>query len=104
MTHMYISSGEVIFDGVSVYDIQDRQRELWFRRQAQLIFQDPYMSLNPRMTISEIVGEPYIIHQRGKSKAERREQVVKLLKLCGLEDYHALRYAHQAASPCFYLQ
>ncbi|MFW9854776.1 MAG: ABC transporter ATP-binding protein [Candidatus Thorarchaeota archaeon] len=89
------TSGEVLFDGVNIYDIESRERELWFRRQAQLIFQDPYLSLNPRMTVSEIVGEPYVIHQRGKSKQERHEQVIKLLQLCGLEDYHALRYAHE---------
>ncbi|MFW9904367.1 MAG: ABC transporter ATP-binding protein [Candidatus Thorarchaeota archaeon] len=89
------TSGEVIFDGVKIFDIKDRKKELWFRKQAQLIFQDPYLSLNPRMTVSEIVGEPFIIHSRGMSKKERRTQVVKLLNLCGLEDYHGLRYAHE---------
>ncbi|MFX1283310.1 MAG: ABC transporter ATP-binding protein [Promethearchaeota archaeon] len=89
------TSGKVTFDGTDIFEINDRKKELWFRKQAQLIFQDPYLSLNPRMTVSEIVGEPFIIHQRGMSKKERREQVVKLLNLCGLEDYHALRYAHE---------
>ncbi|MHA1975373.1 MAG: ABC transporter ATP-binding protein [Candidatus Hodarchaeales archaeon] len=89
------TSGEVIFNGENIFEINDRKKELWFRKQAQLIFQDPYLSLNPRMTVSEIVGEPFIIHDRGKSRKERRAQVVKLLNLCGLEDYHALRYAHE---------
>jgi len=89
------TEGEVIFDDVNVFDIKERKQELWFRKQAQLIFQDPYLSLNPRMTVSEIVGEPFVIHNRGMSKAERRERVVKLLNLVGLEDYHALRYAHE---------
>jgi len=89
------TSGEVLFDDINIFDITDRSKNLWFRKQAQLIFQDPYLSLNPRITVSEIVGEPFIIHNRGMKKADRREQVVKLLNLCGLEDYHALRYAHE---------
>ncbi|MFX0085949.1 MAG: ABC transporter ATP-binding protein [Candidatus Hodarchaeota archaeon] len=89
------TSGSVIFDDVDIFAIRERNKELWFRKQAQLIFQDPYLSLNPRITVSEIVGEPFIIHNRGMSKRDRREQVVKLLNLCGLEDYHALRYAHE---------
>ncbi|MHA2303936.1 MAG: ABC transporter ATP-binding protein [Candidatus Hodarchaeales archaeon] len=89
------TAGEVIFDNENIFEIRNRQKELWFRKQAQLIFQDPYLSLNPRITVSEIVGEPFVIHNRGMSKADRREQVVKLLNLCGLEDYHALRYPHE---------
>ncbi|GAH04725.1 unnamed protein product, partial [marine sediment metagenome] len=89
------TSGDVAFDGINIYKMKGREKELWFRKQAQLIFQDPYLSLNPRLTVSEIVGEAYVIHDRGMSKSERREQVVKLLNLCGLEDYHALRYAHE---------
>lgn len=89
------TEGEVIFDNENIFEIDNRQKELWFRKQAQLIFQDPYLSLNPRITVSEIIGEPFVIHNRGMSKADRREQVVKLLNLCGLEDYHALRYPHE---------
>ncbi len=89
------TSGEVTFNGDKVFDFNTRREELSFRKQAQLIFQDPYLSLNPRITVSEIVGEPFVIHQRGMSKKERRERVVKLLNLCGLEDYHALRYPHE---------
>lgn len=89
------TSGDVTFDGTKIFKMKGRQKELWFRKQAQLIFQDPYLSLNPRLTVSEIIGEAYVIHNRGMSKSERRERVVKLLNLCGLEDYHALRYAHE---------
>lgn len=89
------TSGEAIFDGQRIFDIKDRKETLWFRKQAQLIFQDPYLSLNPRLSVSEIIGEVFIIHSRGMSKKERRERVVKLLNLCGLEDYHALRYPHE---------
>ncbi|MHA2055722.1 MAG: ABC transporter ATP-binding protein, partial [Candidatus Hodarchaeales archaeon] len=73
----------------------DRKELLWFRKQAQLIFQDPYLSLNPRLSVSEIIGEVFIIHSRGMDKKERRDRVTKLLNLCGLEDYHALRYPHE---------
>jgi oligopeptide transport system ATP-binding protein len=89
------TSGEVIFNDTKVFDIEERKELLWFRKQAQLIFQDPYLSLNPRLSVSEIIGEVFIIHSRGMDKKERRERVVKLLNLCGLEDYHALRYPHE---------
>ena len=89
------TSGEVVFNDTKVFDIEDRKELLWFRKQAQLIFQDPYLSLNPRLSVSEIIGEVFIIHSRGMDKKERRERVVKLLNLCGLEDYHALRYPHE---------
>ena len=89
------TSGDVIFNDTKVFDIEDRKELLWFRKQAQLIFQDPYLSLNPRLSVSEIIGEVFVIHSRGMSKSERRERVVKLLNLCGLEDYHALRYPHE---------
>jgi oligopeptide transport system ATP-binding protein len=89
------TSGDVIFNGTQIFDLKDRKEELWFRKQAQLIFQDPYLSLNPRLSVSETIGEVFIIHSRGMSRKERRERVVNLLNLCGLEDYHALRYPHE---------
>jgi len=89
------TSGEVIFSGTKIFDLKSRKEELWFRKQAQLIFQDPYLSLNPRLTVSGIIEEVFVIHQRGMNKKERRERVVQLLNLCGLEDYHALRYPHE---------
>ena len=89
------TSGEAIFDGQRIFDLKNRKDTLWFRKQAQLIFQDPYLSLNPRLSVAEIIGEVFVIHSRGMSRDERRERVVKLLNLCGLEDYHALRYPHE---------
>lgn len=89
------TSGEVNFEGTKIFELQNKKEELWFRKQAQLIFQDPYLSLNPRLTVSGIIEEVFVIHNRGMSKKERRERVVQLLNLCGLEDYHALRYPHE---------
>jgi oligopeptide transport system ATP-binding protein len=89
------TSGEVIFNDTNILDIDTRKELLWFRKQAQLIFQDPYLSLNPRHSVSEIIGEVFVIHSRGMSRKERRERVDKLLSLCGLEPYHALRYPHE---------
>ncbi len=89
------TKGEVTFDGSKIHELKSRKEELWFRKQAQLIFQDPYLSLNPRLTVSGIIEEVFIIHNRGMTKKERRERVNQLLNLCGLEDYHALRYPHE---------
>lgn len=89
------TKGEVTFDGSKIHELKSRKEELWFRKQAQLIFQDPYLSLNPRLTVSGIIEEVFIIHNRGMKKKERRERVNQLLNLCGLEDYHALRYPHE---------
>ena len=89
------TKGEVTFNGSKIHELKSRKEELWFRKQAQLIFQDPYLSLNPRLTVSGIIEEVFIIHNRGMTKKERRERVNQLLNLCGLEDYHALRYPHE---------
>lgn len=89
------TSGEVNFEGTKIFELQNKKEELWFRKQAQLIFQDPYLSLNPRLTVSGIIEEVFVIQNRGMTKKERRERVVQLLNLCGLEDYHALRYPHE---------
>lgn len=64
------------------------------RRDIQMVFQDPYASLNPRHTVAQILEEPLIVHNIG-TKAERREKVMRLLKTVGLSEYHANRYPHQ---------
>src|SRR4029079_5563475 len=64
------------------------------RREMQIIFQDPYASLNPRMKIGDIVGEPLVIHKQG-TKAERRERVAELLRRVGLDPDYMSRYAHE---------
>ena len=61
----------------------------------QIVFQDPYSSLNPRMTVSDIVGEPLDIHHLYASKKEREEKIAHLLNLVGLNSDHARRYAHE---------
>jgi oligopeptide transport system ATP-binding protein len=65
------------------------------RRQMQMIFQDPYASLNPRMTVGNIIGEPLEVHNIYRSRAERRERVQELLKVVGLNPYFVNRYPHE---------
>ncbi|MDR2731329.1 MAG: ABC transporter ATP-binding protein [Treponema sp.] len=66
-----------------------------FRRKMQIIFQDPAGSLNPRMTVSEIIGEPVDIHKLAKTKTERKDKIARLLALVGLNSEHANRYPHE---------
>jgi oligopeptide transport system ATP-binding protein len=87
------TEGEVLFDGRDVVKLGRREmRDL--RRQIQIIFQDPYSSLNPRMTVGGIVEEPLIIHGRG-SQTERRERVEELIRLVGLSADIISRYPHE---------
>ncbi len=87
------SAGEVLFDGRDVLKLSrgDLRRA---RRDMQIVFQDPYSSLNPRMRVADIVEEPLIIHKLG-SKPERRERVKQLFGLVGLNPDHLLRYPHE---------
>jgi oligopeptide transport system ATP-binding protein len=87
------SSGEVRFRGQDVLAFSSRRmREA--RRQMQIVFQDPYSSLNPRMKARQIVGEPLIIHRLG-NRAARRERVGELFHLVGLDPAHLERYPHE---------
>lgn len=85
------TGGEFYFDGQLVDDknITD------LRRQMQMVFQDPYSSLNPRMTVEDIIGEPLDVHKLYSNKAERREKILHLMELVGLNAEHATRYAHE---------
>lgn len=65
------------------------------RKDMQMVFQDPYASLNPRMTIGEIISEPLIIHKLVKSKDEVNNRVAQLLRLVGMDSYHSVRYPHE---------
>lgn len=87
------TSGELRFDGHNLLEI-NRQELRGLRRQMQIIFQDPYSSLNPRMKVAEIVAEPLIVHGVGQ-KTERRERVAELLRVVGLDPDYASRYPHQ---------
>lgn len=91
------TSGEVFFNDENVYErfkASNTQEKLRFRRKMQLIFQNPYGSLDPRMTVFDIVSEPFLIHKH-LPKDEWEERVYHLLKLVGLEEYHAERYPHE---------
>ena len=89
------TSGEVIFEGKNVADLKSRADKLAFTRDAQMIFQDPYASLNPRMTVEDIIAEGIDIHGLAKSKKERSEMVENLLETVGLNRDHASRFPHE---------
>lgn len=87
------TSGSVIFDGRDAIKLKSHQMKS-LRRDMQIVFQDPYSSLNPRLTVGEIVGEPLVIHQIARGKA-RDDRVKELLEVVGLSPYHAMRYPHE---------
>lgn len=87
------TAGEVWFEGRNILDLNNQEmREL--RRDMQIIFQDPYASLNPRMTIGDIIGEPLLIHNLATGKA-LEQRVKELLSVVGLSGQHARRYPHE---------
>jgi len=88
------TSGSVFFKGQDITKLNAAEmRKL--RRNMQIIFQDPYASLNPRMTVEDILGEPLEIHQLCKTGREKRERITKLLDLCGLRREAIARYPHE---------
>ena len=87
------TSGEVLFRGKNVLDLSSADMRT-ARRDMQMVFQDPYSSLNPRMRAQAIVEEPLVIHQIG-SRAERRDRVADLFTLVGLDPAHLERYPHE---------
>ena len=87
------TSGSVKIDGTNIYDL-DRKGLKAMRRKAQLIFQDPYASLNPRKPIGDSIMDGLEIHKIGKAK-ERRDVMVDLLQKVGMQEYHAHRYPHE---------
>ncbi|MGI8837872.1 MAG: ABC transporter ATP-binding protein [Pyrinomonadaceae bacterium] len=87
------TAGEITFEGRDVVSLGKHElREL--RREMQIVFQDPYASLNPRMKVGSIVGEPLVIHRIG-TKRERRDRVAQLLERVGLNPDYSKRYAHE---------
>ena len=91
------TDGKIIYDGKVIFDKENKVavNMLPFRRKMQMVFQDPYASLDPRMTIGDIVGEPIDIHHLAANKAERREKIISLLERVGLNSEHANRYCHE---------
>ena len=85
------TSGEVLFNGEPV-TAKNIGR---LRKEMQMVFQDPYSSLDPRMTVEDIIGEPLDVHKLYKTRAERRERILELMELVGLNAEHARRYAHE---------
>ncbi len=86
------TDGEVWFDGTK---IEGKKTIHEFRRNAQMVFQDPYSSLDPRMTVSDIIGEPLDVHHLYSNRKEREEKIGHLMDLVGLTSDHASRYAHE---------
>jgi len=88
------TSGQILFKGQDITKFSPREmRKL--RRNMQIIFQDPYASLNPRMTVEDILGEPLDIHGLFQNKHERKQRILKLLDLCGLRREAIARYPHE---------
>ncbi|MER2112100.1 MAG: ATP-binding cassette domain-containing protein [Solibacillus isronensis] len=90
-----ITEGEILFNQKNVNSYSSRKESMQFNRDMQMIFQDPYASLNPRMTAGEIIAEGYDIHGLHKNKKDRQEKIGELLESVGLNREHANRYAHE---------
>jgi peptide/nickel transport system ATP-binding protein len=89
-----LTAGSVVFDGVDLASL-GRRKLRRLRRRFQLVFQDPYASLNPRMRVEALVTEPMAVHGIGGDRAERRERATRLLREVGLEEDHLDRYPHE---------
>ena len=93
LLHLYKpTSGEVWYDGKQIKTAEDVHE---FRKNATMVFQDPYSSLNPRMTVSDIIGEPLDVHKMYQDKKAREERILELMSHVGLNSEHASRYAHE---------
>ncbi len=91
--HLYKpTAGEIKFNGNLLKSKSDINE---YRKKATMVFQDPYSSLNPRMTVSDIIGEPLDVHKLYKDKKEREERILELMGHVGLNSEHASRYAHE---------
>ena len=89
-----LTSGHVYLDGKDITEYNDlRMRSI--RKKVQMVFQDPYASLNPRMSVFDIIAEPLLVHHLYQDKADLEKKVLDLLHRVGLDDYHANRYPHE---------
>ena len=91
------TAGKITFEGEVLFDSENHIEVdmLPYRKKMQMVFQDPYSSLNPRMTVEDIIGEPLDVHHLYSTKEERREKVLSLMETVGLNAEHAMRYAHE---------
>ena len=87
-------AGKILFDGKDISRVSKKEAKELTRR-MQMVFQDPYSSLNPRMTVEDIIGEPLDVHKLYTSRGERRDKILHLMELVGLNAEHATRYAHE---------
>ncbi|WP_053035664.1 ABC transporter ATP-binding protein [Staphylococcus haemolyticus] len=90
-----ITSGEILYEGQDIQKISKRKDLLKFNKNIQMIFQDPYASLNPRLKVMDIVAEGIDIHKLASSKKDRKRRVYDLLETVGLSKEHANRYPHE---------
>ena len=91
--HLYKpTGGEIWYEGRQIKTKEDIRN---FRKKATMVFQDPYSSLNPRMTVSDIIGEPLDVHNLCSSKEERHDRILELMDYVGLNSEYAARYAHE---------
>lgn len=89
-----VTSGKILYDGTDITTLKGEE-EKKFRKKVQMIFQDPYASLNPRMTVGEIIREPMVIHHLHGDQKEQEERVAELLQIVGLKPDHIRRYPHE---------
>lgn len=93
------TSGKIVYDGVTIFEKDGKKKTavkmLPYRRKMQIIFQDPSASLDPRMTVGEIIGEALDIHKLCPDKAARKDRIRELLEMVGLNTEHANRYPHE---------
>ncbi len=91
------TGGKFTFDGDVIFDVEKKQyaNMLPYRKRMQIVFQDPYASLDPRMTVGDIVGEAIDVHKLAESKKDRYDQIIHILERVGLNSEHANRYPHE---------
>ena len=93
LLHLYKpTGGEIWFDGKQIQTKKDLKE---YRQTTAMVFQDPYSSLNPRMTVADIIAEPLDVHKAYSNRKERQEKVLELMERVGLNSEHANRYAHE---------
>lgn len=90
-----ITDGQILYEGVDIQKIKNRKDSLKFNKKIQMIFQDPYASLNPRLKVKDIIAEGIDIHKLASSTKDRKKRVYDLLKTVGLSKEHANRYPHE---------